>query len=59
MELLRHPEVFAARPPRRRRPTGGNYDTAYTERYMWIPQENKAGFDAGNALTYAKNLKAG
>jgi dipeptidyl-peptidase-4 len=24
---------------------------------MWIPQENKAGYDAGSAMTYAKNLK--
>jgi dipeptidyl-peptidase-4 len=31
-----------------------NYDTIYTERYMWIPQENKAGYDAGSAMTYAK-----
>ena len=34
-----------------------NYDTIYTERYMWIPQENKDGYDAGTAMTYAKNLK--
>src|SRR5688572_33072799 len=24
---------------------------------MWIPQENKAGYDAGAAMTYAANLK--
>jgi dipeptidyl-peptidase-4 len=24
---------------------------------MWIPQENKAGYDAGSAMTYAKDLK--
>ena len=29
----------------------------YTERYMWIPQENKAGYDAGSAMTYANKLK--
>ena len=34
-----------------------NYDTIYTERYMWLPQENKDGYDAGSAMTYAKNLK--
>ena len=34
-----------------------NYDTAYTERYMWIPQENQAGYDACSAMTYAKDLK--
>jgi dipeptidyl-peptidase-4 len=34
-----------------------NYDTIYTERYMWIPQENKEGYDKGSAMTYAKDLK--
>ena len=24
---------------------------------MWMPQENKAGYDAGSAMTYAKDLK--
>jgi dipeptidyl-peptidase-4 len=24
---------------------------------MWIPQENKAGYDAGSAMTYAPGLK--
>ena len=23
---------------------------------MWLPQENKAGYDAGSAMTYANNL---
>jgi dipeptidyl-peptidase-4 len=57
MELLRHPDVFvaasAASPPTDWR----NYDTIYTERYMWIPEENQAGYDAGAAMTYASNLK--
>jgi dipeptidyl-peptidase-4 len=34
-----------------------NYDTIYTERYMWIPQENSGGYDAGSAMTYAAGLK--
>jgi len=34
-----------------------HYDSIYTERYMWIPQENKEGYEAGNAMNYAKNLK--
>jgi dipeptidyl-peptidase-4 len=33
-----------------------NYDTIYTERYMWTPQENKAGYDAGSLMTYADKL---
>jgi dipeptidyl-peptidase 4 len=34
-----------------------NYDTIYTERYMWTPQENKRGYDAGAAVTYADSLR--
>ncbi|HEY3221569.1 MAG TPA: S9 family peptidase [Gemmatimonadales bacterium] len=33
------------------------YDTIYTERYNGLPQDNKAGYDKGSPLTYAKNLK--
>lgn len=33
------------------------YDNIYQERYMGLPQENKADFIAGSPLTYAKNLK--
>ena len=33
------------------------YDSIYTERYMWLPQENKKGYDAGSAITYADKLK--
>jgi dipeptidyl-peptidase-4 len=57
MGLLRHPEVFAAAASSSPPTDWRNYDTIYTERYMWIPQENKAGYDAGSALTYAKDLK--
>ena len=34
-----------------------HYDTIYTERYMWIPQENRTGYDAGSAMRYVNNLK--
>ena len=34
-----------------------HYDTVYTERYMGLPDENKAGYEAGSAMTYARNLK--
>ena len=57
MELLRHPEVFAAASASSAATDWRNYDTVYTERYMWIPQENKEGYDAGSAMTYAKGLK--
>jgi dipeptidyl-peptidase-4 len=57
MELLRHSEVFAAAAASSPPTDWRNYDTIYTERYMWLPQENRAGYDAGSALTYAKDLK--
>jgi dipeptidyl-peptidase-4 len=34
-----------------------NYDNIYQERYMGLPQENKADFVQGSPITYAKNLK--
>ncbi len=33
------------------------YDTHYTERYMSTPQDNAAGYTAGNVLTYADKLR--
>ncbi|MDH4297172.1 MAG: S9 family peptidase, partial [Cyclobacteriaceae bacterium] len=33
------------------------YDNIYQERYMGLPQENKADFVNGSPLTYAKNLQ--
>ncbi|MCB0572219.1 MAG: S9 family peptidase [Phaeodactylibacter sp.] len=33
------------------------YDNIYTERYMGLPQENMEDYEAGAALTYAKNLQ--
>ena len=57
MELLRHPDVFAAASASSAASDWRNYDTIYTERYMWMPQENKDGYDAGSALTLARTLK--
>ena len=57
MSLLRHPEVFAAASASSPVTAWYHYDTIYTERYMWLPDENKAGYEAGSAMTYAKNLK--
>ena len=34
-----------------------SYDNLYQERYMGVPQENRADFLAGSPITYAKNLK--
>ncbi len=56
MSILRHPEVFAAASASSPVTAWNHYDTVYTERYMWLPEENKAGYEAGSAMTYAKNL---
>lgn len=34
------------------------YDSAYTERFMWIPTENAEGYQKTSALTYASGLTA-
>ena len=57
MELLRHPEVFAAASASSPPTDWRNYDTIYTERYMGLPQDNAAGYDAGSAIGLAKTLK--
>ncbi|MDB4877796.1 MAG: peptidase dipeptidylpeptidase domain protein [Gemmatimonadetes bacterium] len=57
MEILRHPEVFAAASSSSPPTDWRNYDTIYTERYMWIPQENKEGYDKGSALSYVGDLR--
>lgn len=57
MLLLRYPDVFAAASASSPVTAWEHYDTIYTERYMWIPQENTTGYAAGSAMTYAKNLK--
>jgi dipeptidyl-peptidase-4 len=56
MELLRHPEVFAAAAASSPPTDWRNYDTIYTERYMWTPEGNTDGYDAGAAMTYADKL---
>jgi dipeptidyl-peptidase-4 len=57
MELLRHPDIFAAASASSPPTDWRNYDTIYTERYMRTPQENAAGYDAGSMMTYARSLK--
>jgi dipeptidyl-peptidase-4 len=55
--LLRYPDVFRAACASSPVTDYRHYDTIYTERYMWKPQENKEGYDAGSAMTYADKLK--
>jgi dipeptidyl-peptidase-4 len=57
LALLRYPDVFQAAVASSPVTDWKHYDTIYTERYMWTPQENKAGYEAGSAMTYANNLK--
>jgi dipeptidyl-peptidase 4 len=57
MCLLRYPDVFSAASSSSPVTDWKNYDSIYTERYMWIPQENREGYDAGSALTYVDKLK--
>ncbi len=56
-EILRHPDVFTAASASSPPTSWYNYDSIYTERYMWIPQENKEGYEAGNDMNFAKNLR--
>jgi dipeptidyl-peptidase-4 len=57
MCLLRHPDLFRAACASSAPTAWYHYDSIYTERYMWIPQENKQGYEGGNAMNYANKLK--
>jgi dipeptidyl-peptidase-4 len=57
MSILRHPGVYAAASASSPVTSWHHYDSIYTERYMWIPQENHAGYHAGSAMTHAGGLK--
>ncbi len=57
MALLRYPDVFQAASAASSVTDWRHYDTIYTERYMYTPQDNTAGYDAGSAMTYAENLE--
>jgi dipeptidyl-peptidase-4 len=55
--ILRHPEAVSVASSSSPVTSWLHYDSIYTERYMWIPQENKEGYDAGSDMTYAKDLR--
>jgi len=55
--LMRYPEVFRAAASSSPVTDFRNYDTIYTERYLGLPQENKAAYDGASVLTYADKLK--
>jgi dipeptidyl-peptidase 4 len=56
MCLLRHPEAFRVASASSAVTAWNHYDSIYTERYMWIPQENKDGYERGSAMKYADAL---
>lgn len=55
--LLRFPGVFHAAAASSAVTDYRNYDTIYTERYMGLPQDNAADYDAARVATYAANLE--
>jgi dipeptidyl-peptidase 4 len=59
MCLVRHPDVFRAASCSSSVTDWLNYDSIYTERYMGLPWdgENKAGYEEGSAMKYAKDMK--
>ncbi len=57
MALLRHPNTFHAASAMSPVTDWRQYDTIYTERFMWIPEENQAGYDAGSAIPYVNQLR--
>jgi dipeptidyl-peptidase-4 len=57
LSILKFPDVYTAASASSAVTSWYHYDTIYTERYMWIPQENKDGYEGGNAMNYAKNLR--
>ena len=57
LALLRHPDAFAAASASSAVTSWHHYDTIYTERYMYTPEVNPAGYQKGSAMEYAKDLK--
>jgi dipeptidyl-peptidase-4 len=52
--VLRHPEVFSVGVAIAPGVDWRDYDTAYTERYLGLPDANAAAYDAASVLTYAR-----
>jgi dipeptidyl-peptidase 4 len=54
---LRHPEVFQVAVANSAVTDWRNYDNIYTERYMNLLENNKAGYEASSLMKYAPELK--
>jgi dipeptidyl-peptidase-4 len=57
LAILKYPKLFHAAVAGAPVTDWRNYDSIYTERYMGLPSENEAGYDAGSCLTIAERLK--
>jgi dipeptidyl-peptidase-4 len=57
LAIVRHPDVFQAACASSPVTDWRNYDSIYTERYMWIPQDNSKGYEDGSAMKYAADIK--
>jgi dipeptidyl-peptidase-4 len=56
LAVLKRPDVFSVGVAGAPVVDWRDYDTAYTERYLGMPDANKAGYDASSLLTYAPKL---
>ncbi|HEY2411467.1 MAG TPA: DPP IV N-terminal domain-containing protein [Pirellulaceae bacterium] len=56
MAAMRRPDVYKAAVAGAPVCDFRDYDTHYTERYMGLPDENKAGYEASSVVTYCKDL---
>ena len=56
MAVMRRPDVFKAGVAGAPVSDWRDYDTHYTERYLGLPDDNKAGYEASSVLTYCKDL---
>jgi dipeptidyl-peptidase 4 len=57
MAVMRRPDVFHVGVAGAPVADWRDYDTHYTERYMGLPEENPAGYEAASVLTYCKDLE--
>jgi dipeptidyl-peptidase-4 len=55
--ILKYPDLVTAASSSSPVTSWHHYDSIYTERYMWIPQENEEGYEGGNAMRHAAGLK--
>ena len=57
MATVRRPDIFQAGVAGAPVIDWEDYDTAYTERYLGLPQDNKEAYKVSNVLTYADQLQ--